>query len=210
MVNLMPARDIAGLQGRFLQIAFSRCFEGYAGYLLALVAVALVFAVRLALLGVLDNRAALILFVPAILVASIAGGMGPSIAAVALSVLGALYVGSVEGGTWMQLVIFAIVGVAIAWMGEMLHHARRAIDRTEAALDAREAHLRSILDTVLDATVVIEPSGSIVSFNATAVRQFGYAEAEVVGKNVHILMPEPYHRKKASLSMGDMKNFRIG
>ena len=91
--------------------------------------------------------------------------------------------------------VFAVVGFAIAWMGEMLHHARKAIDRTESALDAREAHLRSILDTVLDATVVIETDGTIVSFNAAAVRQFGYSEQEVVGQNVRQLMPEPYRHE---------------
>ena len=77
-------------------------------------------------------------------------------------------------------------------MGETLHRASRLIDGTDRALDAREAHLRSILDTVPDATVVIESNGTIVSFNAAAVRQFGYTEAEVIGQNVRILMPEPY------------------
>ena len=186
---------MVGVRGRFLQMAFSRRFEGYAGYLVAFAAVALAFAVRLALHDILENGAVFILFVPAILVASIAGGFGPGLAAVALSVLGALYIGWFGEGAWMQIAIFAVVGLAIAWMGEMLHFARRASDRTEQALDAREAHLRSILDTVLDATVVIEPNGAIVSFNAAAVRQFGYAEAEVIGRNVNILMPEPYHRE---------------
>ena len=185
---------MVGVRGRFLQMAFSRRFEGYAGYLIAFAAVALAFAVRLALHDILENGAVFILFVPAILVASIAGGFGPGLAAVALSVLGALYIGWFGEGAWMQIAIFAVVGLAIAWMGEMLHFARRASDRTEQALDAREAHLRSILDTVLDATVVIEPNGAIVSFNAAAIRQFGYAEAEVIGRNVNILMPEPYHR----------------
>jgi two-component system sensor kinase FixL len=176
-------------------MAFSRRFEGYAGYLIAFAAVALAFAVRLALHDILENGAVFILFVPAILVASIAGGFGPGLAAVALSVLGALYIGWFGEGAWMQIAIFAVVGLAIAWMGEMLHFARRASDKTEQALDAREAHLRSILDTVLDATVVIEPNGAIVSFNAAAIRQFGYAEAEVIGRNVNILMPEPYHHE---------------
>ncbi|MEI5681772.1 PAS domain S-box protein [Mesorhizobium sp. CCNWLW179-1] len=176
-------------------MAVSRRFEGFAGYLIALIVVALVFAIRLALQGVLANNAVFILFVPAILVASITGGIGPGIFAAALSVPAAIYIGGIEPAAWTQPVIFAIVGLAIAWMGEMLHHARRAIDKTEEALNAREAHLSSILDTVIDATVVIEPSGSIVSFNAAAVRQFGYTEAEVMGKNVHILMPEPYHRE---------------
>ena len=77
----------------------------------------------------------------------------------------------------------------------MLHHARRLMDNTETSLKARDAHLRSILDTVLDATVVIEKDGTIVSFNAAAVRQFGYAEMEVIGQNVRILMPEPYRHE---------------
>src|SRR5690606_39497918 len=86
-------------------------------------------------------------------------------------------------------------GVAIAAMGEMLHHARRLMDTTESTLDARDAHLQSILDTALDATVVIERDGTIISFNAAAVRQFGYAVKEIVGQNVRMLMPEPYRRE---------------
>jgi two-component system sensor kinase FixL len=77
-------------------------------------------------------------------------------------------------------------------MGEMLHHARRALDKTEETLRAQQDHLRSILDTVPDATIVIDEQGLITSFSAAAVRQFGYREAEVLGRNVNILMPEPY------------------
>ena len=62
-----------------------------------------------------------------------------------------------------------------------------------AKIFAREAHLRSILETVPDAMVVIDSAGSILSFSAAAERMFGYAEAEVVGKNVKMLMPSPYH-----------------
>ncbi len=59
-------------------------------------------------------------------------------------------------------------------------------------LRAREAHLRSILETVPDAMVVIDEQARIKSFSAAAVRQFGYAETEVVDRNVSLLMPEPY------------------
>ena len=62
----------------------------------------------------------------------------------------------------------------------------------EEALRTREAHLRSILETVPDAMIVIDEAARIQSFSATAVRQFGWAPEEVVGRNVSMLMPEPY------------------
>jgi two-component system sensor kinase FixL len=62
----------------------------------------------------------------------------------------------------------------------------------EEALKSREAHLRSILETVPDAMVVIDEQARIQSFSATATRLFGYAPDEVIGENVKILMPNPY------------------
>ncbi|MCH4559158.1 PAS domain-containing sensor histidine kinase [Mesorhizobium jarvisii] len=191
----MPARDLPGFRGHALQILFSPRFEGLAGYLLAVAAVAVVFFVRLMLQAALGNSAVFILFVPVILISAIAGGIGPGLVAFALSLVGAVYIVGYAEATSIQVIVFSLVGLMIAWMGEMLHHARRAIDRTEAALKAREAHVRSILDTVPDATVVIDEAGIISSFSAAAVRQFGYTEAEVAGQNVRLLMPEPYHRE---------------
>jgi len=63
--------------------------------------------------------------------------------------------------------------------------------RAEQELRAREAHLRSILDTVPEAMVVIDQAGLIHSFSAAAERLFGYAADEAVGRNVRMLMPEP-------------------
>ncbi|MFC5507659.1 MULTISPECIES: hybrid sensor histidine kinase/response regulator [Hyphomicrobiales] len=61
----------------------------------------------------------------------------------------------------------------------------------QAHLVAREAHLRSILDTVPEAMVVIDESGTITSFSAAAERLFGFKTGEVIGHNVKMLMPEP-------------------
>lgn len=61
---------------------------------------------------------------------------------------------------------------------------------TQTPVEA-EAHLRSILATVPDAMVVIDEVGSILSFSAAAEKMFGYSEAEVVGRNVKMLMPNP-------------------
>jgi two-component system, LuxR family, sensor kinase FixL len=55
-----------------------------------------------------------------------------------------------------------------------------------------EAHLRSILATVPDAMVVIDEAGLILSFSAAAEKMFGFSEAEVIGRNVKMLMPSPH------------------
>ena len=60
----------------------------------------------------------------------------------------------------------------------------------EASVARREHHLRSILATVPDAMIVMNESGIVSSFSAAAELIFGYTEAEVVGQNVSMLMPE--------------------
>ena len=70
-----------------------------------------------------------------------------------------------------------------------------AARRAQAALAEREAHLQSVLDTVPDAMVVIDPDGHIESFSATAERLFGYMPSEVLGQNVSMLMPSPYREQ---------------
>jgi two-component system sensor kinase FixL len=67
-----------------------------------------------------------------------------------------------------------------------------------AALAEREAHLKSILDTVPDAMVVIDAAGAIESFSHAAEGLFGYSAAEVKGCNVSMLMPSPYREQHDS------------
>ena len=71
---------------------------------------------------------------------------------------------------------------------------RDITDRKAAELAQRESELRlrSILDTVPDAIVVIDAQGVIQSFSPAAERLFRYDSAEVIGRNVNILMPSPY------------------
>ncbi|WEZ84912.1 PAS domain S-box protein [Rhizobium sp. 32-5/1] len=96
---------------------------------------------------------------------------------------------------WLELGLFVVVAIAIAFVGAALRDAREAAKIAETAVHMRETHLKTILDTVLDATIVSEQDGTIVSFNAAAVRQFGYAEEEAVGQNLRILMPQPYRNE---------------
>ena len=63
--------------------------------------------------------------------------------------------------------------------------------QVEEALRIRESHLRSILETIPDAMIVIDGNGIMQFFSRAAERQFGHAEQEAIGKNVSMLMPNP-------------------
>lgn len=53
--------------------------------------------------------------------------------------------------------------------------------------------LFSIVDNVFEAIITINGKGHISSFNRAAEEIFGYSPAEIIGQNVNMLMPSPYH-----------------
>lgn len=63
--------------------------------------------------------------------------------------------------------------------------------RSELAAFDGVDDLHALIDTVPDAMIVIDVLGTIISFSKGAERMFGYAEREVLGENVRILMPSP-------------------
>ncbi len=59
----------------------------------------------------------------------------------------------------------------------------------------RAALLQSVIGTSPEAIVVIDDRGLIREFSPQGERMFGYGAAEVLGRNVSVLMPEPYRRE---------------
>jgi len=51
--------------------------------------------------------------------------------------------------------------------------------------------LRALLDAAVDAVIVIDANGHIEAFNPAAEKLFGFTAADVLGRNVRMLMPEP-------------------
>ena len=67
--------------------------------------------------------------------------------------------------------------------------------RSQTMLEEREARLRSVLETAPDAIITIDERGIVQSFSQAAERLFGYPAGEVIGRNVKMLMPQPYQRE---------------
>lgn len=84
-----------------------------------------------------------------------------------------------------------------------------------AALEAAEARLRSIMQTVPDAMIIIDERGRIEQLSATAERLFGWSMAEIAGKNVSQLMPTPHREQHDAyleryLATGERRIIGIG
>ena len=76
----------------------------------------------------------------------------------------------------------------------MLHDLTERV-QLEEQLRASEARWRAIIDSAVDGIIVIDAHGRIEAFNPAAERLFGYAEADVLGRNVNMLMPSPYREE---------------
>jgi two-component system sensor kinase FixL len=84
-----------------------------------------------------------------------------------------------------------------------------------SALRVSDARWRAVIDAAVDGMIVIDARGHIEAFNAAAERMFGYAESEVRGRNVSMLMPEPYRAQHDGylhhhLRTGEKKIIGIG
>ncbi|MGN5537530.1 MULTISPECIES: MHYT domain-containing protein [Alcaligenes] len=58
-------------------------------------------------------------------------------------------------------------------------------------MEESESHNRAIVDTAIDGIITISSNGTILDFNHSAERLFGWKAGEVLGRNVNMLMPEP-------------------
>ncbi|MFL5357338.1 PAS domain S-box protein [Archangium sp.] len=64
--------------------------------------------------------------------------------------------------------------------------------RAEQAVRETSQRMQAILETAVDGIVTIDEQGVIQGVNPATTRIFGYTPEELIGRNVRILMPEPY------------------
>ncbi|MDO1558594.1 PAS domain S-box protein [Brevundimonas sp. 2R-24] len=134
---------------------------------------------------------------PIVLGAALVGGSRAAVGATLTAVASLLVMSRMAGEplSWAAAAVFTVLGVTAGFAGDYLHRLSRRASDANRELRLREAHLESILATVPDAMVVIDEDGLIRSFSQAAERLFGYPAAEVYGRNVSLLMPEPYRQQ---------------
>jgi two-component system sensor kinase FixL len=166
-------------------------------YAIALVTVLLGWVIRALLSPALpSSESVYIYFVPSVLISAWFGGVGPGLVATAFSIIVADFL--LPGGPGLtsssiiSSTMFVLIGIGVSWGGELLRRGRRRTTVLARDAVAREAHLKSILDTVPEAMIVIDERGIMQSFSSAAERLFGFGASEAIGKNVKILMPSPY------------------
>ena len=188
-------------------------------YSIAIIAAAIAFAVRVALTPILQDDSPFLFFVPAVLASAGLGGLGPGLLATLLGVvLGFLLIESFPALTMPEIVnalAFAIIGAGVAWGGEQLQ--RHRLHAAASARDAlaREAHLRSILDTVPDAMIVIDERRDHAVFQLGRREVVRLYRDRSAGPNVKLLMPSPYREDHDSyldryLRTGEKRIIGIG
>jgi PAS domain S-box-containing protein len=107
---------------------------------------------------------------------------------------------------WVQGIGILIITAMLA--GYFHSNARRAqvitalveqrtaeLSQATDELGKSEARHRSVVENAVDGIVSIDSQGIVTAFNAAAEEIFGHTAAEVTGRNVNMLMPDPFHRE---------------
>ncbi len=99
----------------------------------------------------------------------------------------------------LLVTVFTLGGFGISTVVYAFGHRRelldRLVERRTRDLAVSERRIRSVVESIVEAVILIKHDGRIQSVNAAAEQMFGYTESELVGENVSILMPSPYREE---------------
>ena len=145
------------------------------------------------LVGPLFGHSLYLLCLPAMLVCAALGGFPSAMSATVILTAGAFvadaYARLPEPERVGRAALFLLLGAAVAYAGERVRRVIAGWRERLARLEEHEAILRSSLDAMPDASVVIDQDGVVVSFNHAAEQLFGWAADDIRGRKIETLMP---------------------
>ncbi len=87
---------------------------------------------------------------------------------------------------------------------EELQATQEEMQRKGLEAEEQNSKLNAILDSTVDAIITIDEKGTIESINQAGLQLFGYDKAELIGKNIKMLMP----MQRSHEHDGYLKNYR--
>ena len=102
------------------------------------------------------------------------------------------------------LVLSSIISLGMSYLIYSRNIVEQRVKVKTSELQESEEQYRAVVENAVDGLLTIDELGTIEKFNQAAQRIFGYSAEEVIGTNIKILMPEPYHGEHD----GYLKNYR--
>ncbi|MDO3434802.1 PAS domain S-box protein [Rhizobium sp. CBN3] len=134
-----------------------------------------------------------ILYVPLVLTALWFGNRNAPLffafACTVLLMLGFFAVRHDEAAFWQEIANRTITAATLWLIAILVFY----FLRNNNNLEAERVRFGALARSTPDAVLVIDGRGTIKSFNPAAESMFGYSPQETVGRNIKMLMPEPYH-----------------
>ncbi|MDF1624316.1 MAG: MHYT domain-containing protein [Pseudohongiella nitratireducens] len=96
----------------------------------------------------------------------------------------------VSSPTWLAISIgmaVIVISIVVITTNGIMRY-RELVNQAKSS----ENRLRAIVDTAVDAIITIDESGKVLTFNRAAEILFGWAEEEIRGQNVKLLMPKEF------------------
>lgn len=125
------------------------------------------------------------------------------------------YFDTAFGTALLSILLIALLVALLWWTATAVSRQGRVIRAAEQGVRDSEARHRALFEVSVYGVITIDERGTVESANPAAERLFGYTQGEMVGRNVCMLMPEPYHGQHDAylanyLRTGERKIIGIG
>lgn len=168
------------------------------GYGIALLAVALAFAIRLILAPLIREESSFLLFFGAVTIAAWCGGLGPGLlATITAGTLNTVWflpsqplLFDLTRGDMVRLSLFLLEAAVISTITQRMHTARWQEQRERLARQESDERYRLLVEGVRDyAIYMLDPEGRLISWNEGAQRLTGYRAEEILGCHFTCFFP---------------------
>src|SRR5678815_1636258 len=185
-----------------MEARFATLFHNtFVAYLFAIATVASTFALGVWLIPLTGTGAPFVLFFAAILLTSLAAGIGPGICAIVLSAPLAAYTFVTRAGDppykrQVQGLLFAVDAIVVVYLAfrmrkehQAAQDANQRLRRANEEIIQSTMRTREVIELAPDAFFQADLDGRFTDVNEAACRLLGYERDELIGKTIFDIIP---------------------